>query len=168
MNEAYVEHMVARKQNPLAKVLKVACIALAVLLCAIAFTIATLWYLLIPAVLLGIVAYFFIPRLDVEFEYLYLDKEITIDKIFSKDTRKRAMVVDLNKMEFMAPYSSHELDSYKSRKVAEKDFSSREADSKPYAIVYHDASGDELILIEPNDEMLKLIRQVFPRKVLGY
>lgn len=167
MNEAYVEHMVARRQNPLAKVLKVVAIALAVILCLIGFTIMNFWYL-VPAVILGIVIYFFIPRLDVEFEYLYLDKEITIDKIFSKETRKRAMVVDLNKMEFMAPYNSHELDSYKSRKVPVKDFSSKEEGSKPYAIAYRDQSGDALILIEPNDEMLKLIRQVFPRKVLDY
>lgn len=168
MNEAYVEHMVARRQNPLAKVLKVACIALAVILCLIGLMDAELWYCLIPAVILGIVVYFFIPRLDLEFEYLYLDKEITIDKIFAKETRKRAMVIDLNKMEFMAPYTSHELDSYKSRNIPVKDFSSKEQDSKPYAIVYHDGSGDEMILIEPNEEMLKLIRQVFPRKVLGY
>lgn len=167
MNEAYVEHMVARKQNPLAKVLKGAAIVLAVILCAFGFITMNFLYL-IPAVILGIVVYFFIPRLDLEFEYLYLDKEITIDKIFSKENRKRAMVVDLNKMEFMALYTSHELDSYKSRKVPIKDFSSGEADAKPYAIVYHDASGDELILIEPNDEMLKLIRQVFPRKVMDY
>ncbi len=167
MNESYVEYMVARKPNPLTKVLRIAVIALAVIFCAIGFLYIN-FYFLIPGVILGAIAFFLLPRLDVEFEYLYLDKEITIDKIFSKQTRKRAMVVDLNKMEILAPASSHEFDSYRNRKVAMKDFTSGEPDTKPYAIAYHDASGDMLILFEPNAEMLKAIKTVFPRKVLDF
>ena len=167
MNEAYVEHMVAKKPNPLTKVLKVVVIALAVLLCAIGFMTLKFYYL-IPAVVLGLVAYFLLPRLDVEFEYLYLDKEITIDKIFSKQSRKRAMVVDLNKMEIMAPITSHEFDSYRNRKVPVKDFSSREPDTKPYGIACHGPQGDMLVIIEPNAEMLKAIKTAFPRKLLDF
>lgn len=167
MNEAYVEYMVARKQNPLTKVLRIVVIALAVLLCAAGLYLMNFIFL-IPAVLLGIVAYFFLPRLDVEFEYLYLDKEITIDKIFSKQSRKRAMVLDLNKMEMMAPVSSHVFDPYRSRKVSEKDYSSGLPDAKRYGIVYHEGSDDKIIIIEPNAEMLKAIRTVFPRKVSDY
>ncbi|MBO4901216.1 MAG: hypothetical protein J5518_00285 [Lachnospiraceae bacterium] len=167
MNEAYVEYMVERKPNPLTKVLRIAVIALAVILCAIGFVTMNFYYL-IPAVVLGLVAYFLLPRLEVEFEYLYLDKEITIDKIFSKQSRKRAMVIDLNKMEIMAPATSHEFDSYRNRKVPVKDFSSKNPEVKPYGIAYRDASGDMLILFEPNAEMLKAIRTVFPRKVLDF
>ncbi len=167
VNEAYVEYMVARKPNPLTKVLRIAVIALAVIFCAIGL-VSINFYFLIPGIALGMVAFLLIPRLDVEFEYLYLDKEITIDKIFSKQTRKRAMVIDLNKMELMAPITSHEFDSYRSRKVTEKDFSSRNEDSKPYGIAYHDPAGDMIIIFEPNAEMLKAIKSVFPRKVLDF
>ncbi len=167
MNEAYVEHMVARKPNPLTKVLKIVVIALAVILCAIGFVTMNFLYL-IPAVALGIVYYFFLPRLDLEFEYLYLDKEITIDKIFSKQSRKRAMVLDLNKMELIAPISSHEFDSYRARKVSVKDFSSKDPNEKPYGIAYHDPQGDMLVILEPNAEMLKAIRTAFPRKVIDF
>ncbi len=167
MNEAYVEYMVARKPNPLTKVLRIAVIASAVIFCAIGLVRVDFLFL-IPGIALGLVAFLLIPRLDVEFEYLYLDKEITIDKIFSKQTRKRAMVVDLNKMELMAPITSHEFDSYRSRKVPEKDFTSKNPDIKPYGIAYHDSTGDMLILFEPNAEMLKAIKTVFPRKVLDF
>ncbi len=167
MNESYVEYMVARKSSPLTKVLKPVVITLAVIFCAIGFVMMDFLYL-IPAVALGLVALFLVPRLDLEFEYLYLDKEITIDKIFSKQTRKRAQVVDLNKMEFMAPIGSHEFDSYKQKKIPRKDYSSRTEDSKPYGILYHDPSGDTIILFEPNAEMLKAIKTVFPRKVIEF
>ena len=167
MNEAYVEHLVARKPNPLTKVLKIVVIALAVLFCAIGFMTLN-WYWLIPALVLGLCAYFLLPRLDVEFEYLYLDKEITIDKIFSKQTRKRAMVLDLNKMELIAPVTSHEFDSYKARKVPIKDYSSKEPDKNPYGIAYHDPQGDMIVIIEPNAELLKAIKTAFPRKMIDF
>ena len=163
MNEAYVEYLVSRKPNPLTKVLKVASIALAVLFCAIGFMTLN-WYWLVPALVLGIIAYFLLPRLDVEFEYLYLDKEITIDKIFSKQTRKRAMIVDLNKMELIAPITSHEFDSYRARKVPVKDYSSK----NPYGIAYHDPQGDMIIIIEPNAELFKAIKTAFPRKMIDF
>ena len=62
-------------------------------------------------------------RSEVEFEYLYIGREITIDKIMGKSTRKRVGTYDISSMEIFAPYISHRLDAYKSRKVEEKDYS---------------------------------------------
>ena len=39
-------------------------------------------------------AYFVFPRLDIEYEYLYLDRELSIDKIMSKEKRNLAVVTD--------------------------------------------------------------------------
>lgn len=165
MNDSYVEYMVPRKSHPLAKPVKY----LVYVLVAV-FFVAALYNMLffLGVIAMGLIAFFAVPELDVEYEYLYLDKEISIDKIISKQKRKHLTNVDLNKMEFIAPVSSHELDSYRSRKVPEKDYSSRREDVKAYAIAYHGPSGDELILFEPNEEMLKVIKQFFPRKVLDF
>ena len=164
MNESYVEHMVARKPNPLAGAAKILAYALAVILFFLGF-FGNYW-LLLPAVILLLLGYFVIPQLNLEFEYLYLDKEITIDKIIDKQKRKHVMTVDLNKVEFLAPYTSHEFDSHKARKVMEKDVSGRIPGSRPYGMLYHDEKGDSIIIFEPNEEMLKAIRTVFPRKVI--
>ncbi len=166
MKESYVEYMVARKPHPLALLIKVFVYALVAVFLFLGFWLSG--WLLLVAIGLGIVAYIFLPELDLEFEYLYLDKEITIDKIIAKQRRKRVAVLDLNKMEFLAPYTSHELDSYKARKVSEKDYSSKNPDARPYGLLYHDRGGDVLYLIEPNEEMLRAIRTVFPRKVMEF
>ncbi|HOO29139.1 MAG TPA: DUF6106 family protein, partial [Lachnospiraceae bacterium] len=158
--------MVARKQNPFAMLIKVIVYAFAGFFCVLGIIGFT--YMFIPGLALIAAGYFLLPNLDLEFEYLYLDKEITIDKVMAKQKRKRVMVLDLNKMEIMAPVTSHELDSYKARKVPMKDYGSKMPDSKLYAIVYHDQNKEELVCIEPNTEMLRAIKTVFPRKVIEY
>lgn len=167
MNETYVEYMVARKSSPFLGVLKVILYVLAVILCLLGLYGS--WILLIPGVIFGALAYFVIPQFnDLEYEYLYLDKSITIDKIIGQQKRKRVMELDLNKMEFMAPTNSHEFDSHRNRKIEEKDYSSKDPDSKRFGVLYHDQNGDKIIIIEPNAEMLKAIKTVFPRKLIEY
>ena len=39
---------------------------------------------------------------DIEYEYLYLDKEITIDKIMAKTRRKRVLSISVDKIEILS------------------------------------------------------------------
>lgn len=163
MSDSYVECMVKRKANPLNPLIKGAIYALTAT-CAI-LALMGIPIMFIPTIGLGLLIYFWMPNLDLEFEYLYLDKEITIDKVMNKQKRKRALVLDLNKMEFIAPESSHELDSYKNRNPKIKDFSSKDPEVKKQILVYNADGGTELICFEPNAEMIKAIKNVFPRKI---
>ena len=54
----------------------------------------------IAAVACGVLTYFMFQWTDIEFEYLYLDKEITVDKVMARTRRKRAAVLDVNKIEY--------------------------------------------------------------------
>ena len=166
MNESYVECMVARKPNPIATVAKISIYALAGAFCVMGVIGYTVMF--VPGLVLIGLGYFLLPNLDLEFEYLYLDKEITIDKVLAKQKRKRIIVIDLNKMEKIAPINSHELDFYKSRKTPMKDYSSMMPDAKLYVLVYHDNTGEQLICMEPSAELLRAIKTVFPRKVIEY
>ena len=167
MNDAYVEWLVAKKPNPLLPILKALCYIIAAVCLCIGMGS---WIFLIPAAGFAVVAYMVIPMFDLEYEYTYFDKEITIDKIMAKEKRKRVRVVELGKVDVMAPNNSHELDSYRARKLPVADYSSRLAEplNKPYTLVYNGEKGTELICIEPNDEMLKAIKTVMPRKVVEY
>ncbi len=166
MNETYVECLVERKQNPFSIVIKAAMIALCAV-CVI-LSLAGLPFMLLLAVIIGAVAgYLVFPVLSIEYEYLYLDKEITIDKIMSKQRRKRAEVLNLLKMELLAPAGSHEFDSYLNRNVKIKDYSSgiEGEGHKPYYLAYHDDNGEMLVKLEPDEDMLKAIKLIAPRKV---
>ncbi|MCR5302462.1 MAG: DUF6106 family protein [Lachnospiraceae bacterium] len=165
MNDTYVEVMVDRKKSPLLGAGRVVLYAAAAVFLLMGLVSSVIF--IIVAVLLAVAAYFVIPMFDLEYEYLYIDREISIDKIMSKEKRKHAYTVDLNKMDIIAPVNSHELDSYKARNVRTYDFSSGYDDRRVYSIVYEAGSeGTVLVNIEPNEEMLRAIKNVFPRKVL--
>lgn len=166
MIDSYVECLVARRKSASALILKVVVYAL----CAIFVIGGIIGFpiLFIPGLVLGAVGYFLCPSPDVEFEYLYMGKELTVDKIFAKEKRKTVGTFDLSKMEKMCPLNSHELDAYKNRQLPVKNYSSREVDSRPYVIVYKGEEGECLIFIEPNEELLGAIKSSCPRKVIEY
>lgn len=160
VSETYVECLVARKPSFVIRVLKAVLIMLTAffVLVGVAF---------IPGFLLaiatGVGAYFSHMNADVEYEYLYLDKEISIDKVMAKSKRKRVAVYDVERMEILAPVKSYHLDSYKNRELKTVDYSSGlNDDNRTYMMVYE---GSVKILLEPSAEMVKAIRMVAPRKV---
>lgn len=167
MNDTYVEVMVNRKKSPLLDAGRIACYVLAVICLVLAVSPFTLSFIAC-AVIFAAVAYFILPRFDIEYEYLYIDKEITIDKIMSKEKRKNVTTLDLNRMEVMAPVRSHELDSYRSRNLKEYDYTSGEEDAKVYSIVCAHDKETAIVNIEPGEKMIAAIKTVFPRKVVEY
>ena len=120
--------------------------------------------LLAITVALFVLAYFVFQWTDLEYEYLYLDKEITVDKIMSKTKRKKAGVIDVNKIEIIAPQNSHQLDSYKNREVKLTDYSAGKdlPEQKLYVLYYE---GNQKFLMNLDDEFIKIISNIIPRKV---
>ncbi|MBO4900154.1 MAG: hypothetical protein J5509_07670 [Lachnospiraceae bacterium] len=160
-SETYVECLVSRKPSPLMKFLKILLIMLAV---AFVF-LGLLGYFV--AMLLGIVfgvgAYFVSQQVLIEYEYLYLDREITIDKIMGQSRRKRVATYEIDRMEVMAPMNSYHLDDYRKREVKPRDCSSGivEQPDTRYALYYE---GNEVLIFEPNEDMVRAIMNVAPRK----
>lgn len=161
MSETYVECLVKRKNSPLLVLLKTVLIMLAVLL---VLTGIVLWPALIAGALAGAAAYFVSMNADLEFEYLYLDREITVDKVMAKTKRKRVAKYDLERMEIFAPLNSYHLDDFKNRNVKTCDYSSGESGQPEnrYAMYY---DGGTKVILEPNADMVKAIKNIAPRKV---
>ena len=161
MNETYVEWLVRRKTPVYMKLLKILTIMLAV--CFIFIGMLNLVALIIGG-LFAAAAYFVYLNADIEYEYLYVDKELSIDKIMAKSRRKKAATFDLGKMEFVAPVKSWHLDQYKNRNDKVVDYSSGE-EKQPDTryLFYYD--GKQKVIFEPNREMLKAMQLVAPRKV---
>ena len=61
---------------------------------------------LIVFVGLIVLCYFKLPSFDLEFEYLYVNGELDVDKIMSKTKRKRVARIDMDKVELIAPLKS--------------------------------------------------------------
>ncbi|MDE5746651.1 MAG: hypothetical protein K2H12_02160 [Acetatifactor sp.] len=162
MSETYVECLVKAKSRAgmvLLKYLLIGLTAVFVLLLLLGVVLA-----IIPGAITGVGAYFVSLYSDLEYEYLYLDKELVIDKVLAKSRRKRVATYQVDRMEIMAPFRSYRLDNYKNRQVKIKDYSIGE-ELKPdlrYAVYYE---GGEKLILSPSEEMVKAIRSVAPRKV---
>lgn len=161
MNETYVEWLVKRKTPAYMTLLKILTIMLTVCFVLLGFFLLPA---MIIAVLTGVAAYFVYLNSDVEYEYLYVDKELTVDKVMAKSRRKRVATYDLGKIEILAPIKSWHLDNYKNRTDKTVDYSSGEEKQpdRRFAFFY---DGRQRVLIEPNEEMIKAMQTVAPRKV---
>ena len=165
MSDAYVECLVKAKTPWWGGFLKVVLIALTVLLGIVMFLTMNV-ILLVITVAAGAGAYFINLTTDLEYEYLYLDKELTIDKVMAKTRRKRVAVYQLDRVEILAPIKSYHLDNYKNRDTKAKDYSigSEEQPDLRYVMYYE---GGEKLILSPSPEMIKVMRNVAPRKVFA-
>lgn len=161
--DGYMEHMVKRQITSKDKAIRALCIALVVVI--------TLSFLFFGAfmILLGGLACFLtiavvFPRTDVEYEYLYCDKIVTVDKIMGKAKRKRMGEFEVEKMEIVAPSNSYRLADYKNRTVTEKDFSGHNGEDgdTPYVIYY---DGNVKIILDLPEKFVKMVQNIAPRKV---
>ena len=164
MTDMYSELLVKKEQTVKDQAIKILLIFLLVFT-AIAGLILTplAWVLTIG---LGIAAYFVLPLLDLEYEYVFVNGELDIDRIASKAKRKRMKSFDLAKMEIMAPVNSHRMD-YQNHNTNMKvlDFSSGNSQHKIFAMIIPDDTTVYRVLLEPYKELLDNIARSCPRKV---
>ena len=136
--------MVKKKANGLMSALKVLLIGITVITGLLGFM--GLIVFLIIAVVAGVGAYFVSLNANLEYEYLYVDKQLTVDKIMARTRRKKVETFDLERMEILAPIKSWHLDDYKNRQLKVVDYSSG-VEQQPdirYSMIYN---GEKLSLI---------------------
>lgn len=163
MNDIYIEWLVERKPNPMAGVIRIAAYIFTGVFAAAGLLIAP--QLLVLAVAMGILDYIFLPRLNVEYEYLYMQRSLTVDCIFSKEKRKNAAEYDLDKMEVFAEEGSDKLSGYKNRNLTTRDFSSGYPDRKRYVMIVSAGKELEKVILEPDQRIVDAVKMIYPSKV---
>lgn len=164
MNDSYVEILVKRRREPKQFIIKVGMIAITVVLLIMGFFIHGLFF--IPGVLLLLVDNFALPLLDVEYEYLYVSGELTIDKIMGKNRRKNCFTGEMDKIELIAPVNSQKLKELGNVQYTERDYTSRKEEHRVYACIFRGEKEACKVLFEPDVKMLELMYQTAPRKVV--
>lgn len=160
MSDVYVECLVQGKASKSTRFWQIFLIVLTVLCCV---GIVIFPPVVVVAVILGVAAYFVGTFAQVEYEYLYLDKELTIDRIVAKSRRKKVATYSIERMEIFAPENSYHLDNYKRRDVKVEDYSAAEAEQN-YCMYYE---GGAKVILSPTEDMVKALKNVAPRKVFN-
>ena len=164
MNDLYSELLVKKEQTLKDKAIKILMIALIVIAVAAGLVMTPLAWIVVLG--LGIAAYFVLPNRDLEYEYVFVNGELDIDRIASKAKRKRMHTFDLAKMDIMAPVKSHRLD-YQNHNTNLKvlDFSSGNPEHKIFAMIISGEKEVYKVLLEPDQELISNIEKSCPRKV---
>lgn len=161
MGETYVECLVARKPSLIMTFLKYLLIMITV--CLVLIGMMRIVGLIVAAVT-GVGAYYATLNASLEYEYLYVDKEISVDKVMAKSRRKKVGTFLIDEMEIFAPLSSHRLDSYRNREGKILDYSSGIA-AQPERRYMMVCNGGKRVILEPNAALVKAVQDVAPRKV---
>ena len=165
LDNSYVECLVESKGSPVVKGLSYLCLVLAVLFFLSSILTVLGGFGLILCVAAGVGYYFLSLNSNIEFEYQYCEREITVDKILNKQKRKNVGKYEVEHIDAMAPSRSHHLDEYRNKTLKTIDYSAREPNRQPdptYTFIY---DGKERVIFEPTAEFVAAVKSVAPRKV---
>lgn len=167
MNNSYAETSVKKKvtaKDNMIKTFSWAAVA-AVFFVGFLYHITLLFLVALAGAAL---AYYFLPLLNVTYEYVYCDGQIDFDKIMNGEKRKQLYRTDLDNAVVVCPKDSHDLDGYKYNNAPQKDFTSQESGRRVYAIVESAGEQNTILYFEPDDKMLGMIKQKAMRKFKEY
>ena len=125
----------------------------------------SVWFLLVFAgAVMG--TYFGRRFLKIEYEYIFVTNELTIDAVYSQTTRRRKRKIEMARVEYVEPTNeerNHNL--MEGTTIRLEDYSSHEADAKTWTIRFNDQEQQYLIIFEPNDKILNAMWRSAPGKV---
>lgn len=162
MNESYAEASVRQRATTKTYMIR----ALMVIGILVGLVVMTLggFFGILGAAGIVLICYLF-PRLNLIYEYIYCDGQLDFDKIMGGAKRKQVLRIDFEQVEILAKANSHALDGYTYVQLDVKDFSSKNKDVIPYVLVVSVGERKTKILFEPNEKMINVIKQKYPRKV---
>ncbi len=96
MNESYKELLVKKDRGIKETLIRFLSLLPTVFLGFLTFVTGNMIFFII-VIALGVLDYFVFQWTDIEYEYLYLDKEISVDKIMAKTRRKRVATLSVER-----------------------------------------------------------------------
>ena len=165
MSQLYAEAGVKRKDTMSTMALRFLLIA-GIVVGALLLFLGGIFGIVGVILIVGLV--YLYPKLNVDYEYVFVDGQLDFDKITGKAKRKTILRLDMEQMEIIAPENSHALDGYTHVQYEKKDFTSRSKEGKNYIIIASQAEKRYRIAFEPTEKMLTMMKQKSPRKIAQY
>jgi len=102
---------------------------------------------------------------NAEYEYSLLEKELTIDRIVSKSSRRRCGIFNIGRLEIMAQYGSDKLKGMEKRNYKTYNYSANIDINKTYVLVVQSNKEMVRIILDPDERMKENIWKLAPSKV---
>ena len=165
MRDSYVEQLVKRQNSMLQMGLRVGAVVSAVVITYIMMLLIGI-ISLVAAFAMGYGVYYVFIMTAIEYEYVFVNGELTVDTVYGKSKRKKAGIFDVKKSEVIAPLNSDYSAMYhKNMQMKAFDFTSGTDESKVYLMVAPYGAGTAKVYFEPNEDMIGAIRTQAPSKL---
>lgn len=162
MNNQYVEVLVKRNvEKEQKKRTIIAIVGMAVAILVGLFTAIPIFYFLSFLIAFG--AYFLAIKYYVEFEYYYMDGELSIAKVYNRARRKDILNLNEGSIKLIAPISSIEVQEFDGLKII--DCTANDSTNLPYVIVCEHKGNLKKVYIQMNEELFKELKRNMPYKV---
>ncbi|MDR1765498.1 MAG: DUF6106 family protein [Lachnospiraceae bacterium] len=163
MGDTYLEHLVKQARPVYAGAATVALYGI----CFICLVATFVWLPAVVALVAAIVATYFITlNLDLEFEYLFVNGQLTIDKIMKKSRRKKVWDGDMESLLIAAPADSGLVKNYDGGgQMKCVDCSSKDPSSKAVALIVSQGQSKLKLIIDPQETIIRYLKQRYPSKV---
>lgn len=160
MEEVFVELIVKRKTGIKELLLR----ALSVMVVVFAFLLTLQLGMLgiTITILLGYVAYLAWTYTSIEYEYSFLNGELTIDKIMGQRKRKSVDSFDIKQADIIAPTHSDEIIRSVGSVSKTLDYSSGYRSNKSYSIIINNGNGNIQVIFDPDDRIIEAMHHVRP------
>lgn len=167
MDGLYVEARAKKKETMKDKLLKFGTYGGMAFCLVMGLFFGKMLFIILALILMGL-GYYLLPRLNVEWEYVFCDGQLDFDRISGGAKRKTMLRVDFDHLVIAAPKNSHALDGYRHNGVLVKDFTSLEEGKNVYGMVITGSEQNQMIFFEPSEKMIAAMKQKAPRKIVEY
>ena len=163
MSDFYTEQLVKKQSGAKEMAIRAGLIVLTVIAVFIVLMFPLGIILPILAVVLDV---FMFRRLNVEYEYLFVNGEFDIDMVMAKSKRKRVKSFNLSEADLVAPLNSHRMDYYNgNQNMKVLDYSSGNPQHKRFGVITRLDNATCKIILEPDEALAQAMKKTAPSKV---
>lgn len=121
---------------------------------------------IVLAVAAGVITYLMNSRRGYEYEYLYVNGELDVD-VVKASRRKRLGSFQMEELVCMTLKDSPRLEGYKGQAMKNLDASTGASGNPIYAMIFKQNQGYLQLLVEPEEELMKIFQTTVPNKILN-
>ena len=166
MDNRYVEKLVSKKTEISAIVLRISVLVIALFFSYVIASLIGFVYGLRAIFFLGYLTWYVFFMTSVEYEFVLVNNELTIDKIYGKNKRKTQQTVDVSKCEVIAPIESTYVSGYhRNTQMKAFDYTSGENNEPVYILIVSYGASTAKIYMEFDQKMLDAMKMATPGKV---
>ncbi|MDO5409260.1 MAG: hypothetical protein Q4F21_02270 [Lachnospiraceae bacterium] len=165
MESQYYEHLVQCRPQPLMKLVKV--ISMVGFIFSLLMAPGALIAGIAGCLAMGATFWFSNREVGKEYEYVYIDGDISFDEIYNKSRRKTKLKTSWEETRLVCRADSPELNGYRQKNAKVQNFASRDKanESRVYALLTEKQGTYMIVYFEPAEDMLEMMWRKSPSKV---